>query len=444
MSGRQAQADPSTRTPPGPRGYPLVGVLPRIWRDPLAFFSDVAAECGGLARVGLGKFTLHLLTEPDWIQEVLLDDGSTYWKGAGLAAAEPVMGQGLATSEGDHWKRQRRLMQPSFQPRRRAHWDAALAGALEALVDGWVARAGRRHDVAPDLNLFAQQAIFRPMFGADVQADLARELGAAVAECNRFINHAAWKMLPIPDSWPTPGNVRFRRALATLDATIYRLIAERRAAAAPGEDLLGRLVGARDDDAGMSDREIRDEITTQFVAGYETTANALCWTMWLLAEHPEAQERVAAEAQAGREPDQLAFTRCVIQESMRLYPPSWVIVRTPYRDVTLGEFDVPKDSTLLISQWVVHRRADVWERPTEFDPSRWEDGGGPPHRFAYFPFGGGRRTCIGNHLALRVLELAVAAAAARLRWTPGGKPPQPRPLTTLRPHGKVTLRLDAR
>lgn len=443
--------------PPGPRGYPVVGVMPKIWRDPLRFFGEVARDHGPVARVGLGKFTLFLISQPEPIQRVLQDNAQNYWKGEGLAAAKPLMGEGLATSEGELWKRQRRLCQPSFQRKRLGELIPTLDGALAPLLESWAASADRGQPVeaVADMSALTQRLIFGGLFGGSLSPKDQLDLSSALVEANRYVNAAAWTLIPIPEKVPTPRRLRFRKALATLDRVVYGRIAERRqrGEAAPGasQDLLDRLLSAADEAGGMGDRQARDEIMTSFVAGHDTTAGALVWTLLLLAQHPEAAARVAAEGSAlpaGPPSDEsvrgLVYTEQVLRESMRIYPPAWVIVRTPYEDDVLEGFSVPKDSPVLISQYVVHRHPALWRDPLRFDPERWAPDAPAPRRFSYFPYGAGQRLCIGKPFADLSILLTVARILARFELELVGKAPTPQPLTTLRPKGPLRLRLRPR
>ncbi len=457
--------------PPGPRGYPVVGVLPRIWRDPLRFFEEVAAQHGGLARVGLGKFTLYLVSEPAHVQHILQDNAQNYWKGAGLEAVEPVMGKGLAVSEGELWLRQRRLMQPAFRRARLLEATPAIVAAIDAALSRLEAAAdagrgdGRSSDRPSDrpIDLAAvaselvQRVIFTVLFGEHLTGDPVA-LGRALVEVNAFIDHAAWAMVKLPAFVPTPRRVRFRRAQATLDALVYELIARRRrAGASEGDpDLLSRLLGARDPKTGegMTDRQVRDEVMTLFVAGHDTTASALAWTVHALGEAPEVRERLEAEVDGvvgERRPTaadlpRLELTERVLRESMRLYPPGWVIVRTPRQEDEIGGYRVPPGAPLLISQWVVHRRPDLWPDPLRFDPDRFlPDRAAARPRFAYFPYGGGNRLCIGSLLADVTLQLALTRLVQRFRLEPvPGHRVVPQPLTTLRPKHGVRVRVRRR
>lgn len=435
-----------------------MGVLPKIWRDPLRFFSQVAHDHGPVARVGLGKFTLFLLSQPEPIQRVLQENAQNYWKGEGLAAAKPLMGEGLATSEGELWLRQRRLMQPAFLRKRLAELLPVLEGALATTLDEWetAAGSGRVLDASEDLSALTQRLIFGGLFGGSLSITDQRQLSGALVESNRYINAAAWSFMPLPERIPTPGRIRFRRALAVLDRVVYGRIRARRTrgprpAGAP-QDLLDRLLEATDERGGMDDLQARDEVVTSFVAGHDTTAGALAWTLLLLAQHPAAAERVAAEAQASLsdaplqawDESSLPYTEQVIRESMRLYPPAWVIVRTPREDDVLGGFSVPKDSPVLMSQWVVHRHPALWSDPERFDPERFAASADPPARFSYFPYGAGQRLCIGKPFADLALILSVARILRRFRLEVIGAPPRPQPLTTLRLGSPLRLRLRER
>lgn len=441
------------REPPGPRGYPIVGILPRIWKDPLAFFSAVAEECGPLAKMGLGKFTLYLLSDPALIEEVMQDDGGRFWKGKGLAAAHEVMGQGLATSEGEPWQRTRKVLGPAFQPARLSGLVERIAAETEAMLREWT--PGRELDVAEATNYLTQRVIFRLMFGSDLAPEEAERLGPAVVEANAWIAHAAFKWLPLPDGFPTPRRRRFERAMQDLDRAIYRVIGERRKVPAEKDDLLGRLLAARDEQGnGLDDRQVRDEVMTQFVAGHETSSNSLAWTLHLLSTNPAACDQVVADIQSvlgGRAPvaedlSRLVLLERALQESMRIFPPAWVIVRTPYKEEQLGGFDLPAGAPLLISQWVVHRSPRLWPDPLRFDLDRWTpERVAERPRYAYFPFGGGRRICIGNHFAMLLLKVVLSLLLPRFRFVPvPGHPIVPQPTTTLRPKHGVRVRLEAR
>ncbi len=449
-----SEASAPAAVPPGPRGLPIVGVLPRIWRDPLRFFEEVARDHGGLARVGLGKFTLYLVSDPAHVRHILQDNARNYWKGSGLAAIEPVMGRGLAVNDGEPWLRQRRLMQPAFQRARLLAAAPAILAAIDQALGPLdeAARRDRPIDVAPLASALVQRVIFTALFGEHLERDPAT-VGRALVEVNAWVDHAAWSLIRLPEAIPTPRRVRFRRAQAALDELVYGLIARRRAAGV-GEaeaDLLARLLHARDPETGegMSDRQVRDEVMTLFVAGHDTTASALAWTVHALGGAPEVRARLEAEVDevlVGRDPgpgdlERLGGLERALRESMRLHPPAWVIVRTPREEDALGGYPIPPGAPLLLSQWVVHRHPALWPDPLRFDPDRFlpEQVAARP-RFAYFPYGGGQRLCIGYLLADVTLLLALARILQRYRLDPvPGHRVVPQPLTTLRPRYGVKV-----
>ena len=449
---------PLSTVPPGPRGWPIFGVLPRIWRDPLRLFTDVAREYGDVARIGLGKFTLYLVSSPDLVGHVLHGNANNYWKGKGLAAAETVMGQGLATSRGEQWERHHHLIQPAFGSHQIATYVPFLYKAVRALLEEWRRRSRRREafDAAGDLRRLALQLGFRVLFHAELDPVTTDAISRGVTLANEKINRSAWTLLSFLDWLPTPFNRRFHRALAELDRTVYRRIGEQGAPTASHDCLLDRLLGAADADrgTGLSKRQIRDEIVTLFIAGVDTPGHALAWTIHLLSRHPDWAERVAVEAEAvlGDESpsmenlERLDTAERVFKESMRLYPPAWVIVRTPFEDDVLGGYSIPAGSAILLSQYVVHRHPAHWEQPEVFDPERWApERSASLHRFAYFPFGGGSRYCIAQGLAMVLGKIVIAMAAREFRWEDAGsRPVVPLPLTTLKPKHGIFIRAHER
>jgi cytochrome P450 len=327
-----------------------------------------------------------------------------------------------------------------------------MTAATERMLGSW--RDGETRDIHHDMMKLTLEVAVEVLFGADVH-DRAHRLARAFAVVGEHFQVVYDRIFFVPERIPIPGNRRYRRALASLDREVDRIIAERRDGDRGGNDLLALLLEARDDDGRpMSDRQLRDEIATLFAAGHETTAVALTWTLLLLGRHPEVEARLHTELDdvlAGRPPStaelgSLPFTEAVVLESMRLYPPAWVIGRKALEDVELGGYTIPRGTNISMSQWVVHRDARNFEHPLEFDPDRWRDGlADRLPRFAWFPFGGGQRRCIGASFATTEARLLLATIAQRWRFVPlDARTPALQPMITLRPKGGLTMRVESR
>jgi cytochrome P450 len=447
-----AERTASLAIAPGPAGLPVLGSLRPFQKDPLGFLLALQRDYGDVARFRMGPRLAHLVSRPEWVRHVLATNQENYGKSVLYRRLEPTLGKGLLTSDGAFWRRQRRLAEPAFHLEQVGGFAATMVEATAAMLARWetYAASGQPFDVVPELSRLAMTIATRTLFGADVDAESSGVTRALTVVMRHAIGQilALW---PVPDSWPTPGNLRARRALRVLDAVVYEMIAARRAAGEPSTDLLSMLVYARDPETGetMNDRQLRDEVMTLFLAGHETTADALAWTVYLLGQHPAAARRLEAEVDAvldGRPPTladvpRLSYTLMVFQEAMRLYPPGWVISRTPRQDDTIGGYHIPAGSTVIVSQYVLHRHPDYWDRPARFDPERFADRGKP----AYFPFAAGPRVCIGNNFALLEARLALAMVAQRYRLSlvPGQRV-DPEPLVTLRPHPGVWVTLQPR
>jgi cytochrome P450 len=401
-----------------------------------------------------------ILNHPDYVRDVLVTRHRTFHKGVGLERARLLLGHGLLTSEDGVHLRQRRLLQPAFHRQRIAAYATTMVDYSRRHTDRW--SSGAVVDVAVEMSALALAIAGKTLFDADVKEE-ATEIGAAVTAAVNSFNFA---LLPYGDRLarlPIPPAIRFRRARARLDATIYRLIAERRASGATGRDLLSLLVAARDDEgdgSGMSDEQIRDEAMTLFLAGHETTANALTWTWYLLSEHPHVEQTLVDEVTSvlsGRmatadDVPRLPYTRAVLAESMRLFPPAYLVGRRALAayDVPGTAYVVPPRTVVFLSQFLLHRDARFWDDPARFDPLRWMDGrdsgaAAERHRFAYFPFGAGPRVCIGEHFAWMegVLVLATVAQQWTLRLVPGQRI-VPQPIITLRPKYGMKMSVEAR
>ncbi|MES2469622.1 MAG: cytochrome P450 [Verrucomicrobiota bacterium] len=432
--------------PPGPkRSYPG-SLLLQFRRDPLGQLQKIAREFGDIVYLRLGRENVFLINHPDLIREVLVTQHHNFTKGRGLERIKKFLGEGLLTSEGETHLRQRRLMQPAFHHRRIAAFGEIMTAHAARTRDGW--QDGATIDLAGEMMRLTLGIVGQTLFGANVAADAAAVESALATMMKSF----SLMMLPFADfieKLPLPAVRRMKAAHADLDAIIYRLIEERRRSGQDHGDLLSMLIAAQDEEdggAGMTDQQVRDEAMTIFLAGHETTANALNWTWYLLAGHPAVEARLHAELDEvlqGRLPTMadlpaLRFTENVVRESMRLYPPAWMVGRRAVADFPMGGYTVPARSIILMSQSVMHRDARYFPEPDQFAPDRWtpEFKTALP-KYAYFPFGGGPRQCIGEGFAWMeaVLLLATLAQHWKLRLLPG-HPVVPQPMVTLRPkHG---------
>jgi cytochrome P450 len=423
-------------------------------RDPLAFLTEVASY-GPVAHFRIGRQDIFLITDPAGIEDVLITHAASFKKGRALERAKRTLGEGLLTSEGSVHLRQRRLMQPAFHKARIAQYAAAMTRASAAMRERW--HPGAPLDLAVEMNRLTLAIVTETLFGADVgsESDTAR-VQQAITDVLEMVDLV---LVPFAD-WlvhlPLPRMRRFRAAQRALDRVIYGIIEDRRRSGSDRGDLLSMLLHAQDaeDGAAMSDEQVRDEVLTLFLAGHETTANALTWTWVLLARHRDVERHVHREIDAvlgARLPTfedlaRLPYTRAVVSESMRLYPPAWTMGRRALVDYRWSGYDIPAGSIVLMTQWVVHRDARLWPEPERFDPERWLPEPPPRPRFAYFPFGGGNRMCIGDQFAWTeaMLVLVTLAQAWRLKLDPL-HPIEPQPLITLRTrHGVRATPLQRR
>ena len=442
--------------PPCSRGEPLLGNVRALRRDPLAFLTSLARDLGDVASFRVGPRTITLLARPDAVRHVLQDNARNYDKQTpGFDVVRELLGQGLLTSEGDFWRRQRRLAQPAFHRQRLAGFAGAMAEAGEGLARECLARGGAPFDVAEELTRVTLELASRTLFGTSVGEE-ADAIAAALTRIQPFANARITQLPPLPRWLPLPSHRQATRDVATIDRVVRGIIGRRRAEGGAGRaDLLQLLMDARDEDTGeaMSDTQLRDEVMTLLLAGHETTASALAWTVALLSENPEARARLEAEARevcGARAPGlddipRLAYTRRVVDESMRLRPPAWIFSRRAIADDVVAGFRVPRGSIVLLSPYVTHRLPALWEAPERFDPDRFlpEPSAARP-RFAYFPFGGGPRQCIGNNFALMEMVLVLAALARQVRLSVvPGRTFAPAPAITLRPRPGVWVTASA-
>jgi cytochrome P450 len=440
--------------PPGPRPViPIVNLL-ALRRDPIKFLTNLTERYGDLVYFKLGPQPVVLVNNPDYIRDILVTSNRNFMKGEGLQRAKRLLGEGLLTSEGEFHLRQRRLAQPAFHRQRIAGYAATMVEYAGLACDQW--RVGETRDVSREMMRLTLAIAGKTLFDADVEGE-ADEIGKALTTTFELFNRLTLPFAQLLERLPLPASRRFQKARERLDATIYRIINERRASGEDRGDLLSMLIAARDeegDGSGMTDEQLRDEAMTIFLAGHETTANALTWTWYLLSQHPEIEARFHAEVDevlkgglpTAEDYPRLRYTEMVFAEAMRLYPPAWIIGRRALGDYRIDGYTIPARSILLLSQYVTHHDARFFPDPFRFDPERWTpEARDSRPKFSYFPFGGGPRVCIGESFAWMegALVLATIAQRFRMRLAPG-HPVEKQPLVTLRPKHGMRMVLEAR
>ena len=430
--------------PRGPKAHPLLGHLAELRRDWPGTLTRYAREYGDIVPLRLGPRTAVLLSHPDYVEDVLVTHNRVFTKSPTLRNSRRLFGHGLLTSEGDFWRRQRRLSQPAFSRERLASYGELMIACTERTIGSWV--PGQERDVHADMMRLTMEIVGRALFGADVGA-AATEVGDALeVALERFNARVESLLFLLPDTLPMPGNLAYLRAAGRLDRVVFGIIERRRGETEERGDLLSMLLRARDGDGSrMTDHQLRDEVMTLFLAGHETTAIALSWTWYLLATHPAVERKLLAELRAvlaDRTPSvadlpRLKYAERVVTEVLRLYPPAWSISREALQPCEIGGYRLAKGHVAMLSQWVVHRDPRFFDRPDDFDPDRWAAEGAARPRYAYFPFGGGPRLCIGAGFAMMeaVLVLATILQRFRLALVPG-QDFTPWATVTLRPrHG---------
>ena len=434
--------------PPGPRGLSVIGSLLEYSRKPLEFSTKCAREYGDVVSLSLGSVRVYLFNHPSLIEEILSKQNQNFIKDISYRALRGVFGDGLLLSDGDLWKRHRRLMQPAFNNERIATYASMTVEDTARMLATW--RAGEIRDVHREMSQLTVKVITQAMFGVDV-TETALEIGEALETIMLHYSHQAEMCFLLPEWLPTPGNWNAHCATKRLNEIVYGIIDQRRQF--PKDDLLSRMLHAQDEDGSQfSNQELRDEVMTLLLAGHETTANALTWTLMLLAQHLEVEAKLAQEVQSvleGRVPaitdlPQLRYTEMVLKESMRLYPPAWTLGREVTQDCQIGNHRLTRGTTVYVSQWVVHRDPRFFENPEQFLPERWENNL-EQHlpRCAYFPFGSGPRVCIGKAFSMMeaMLILAMIAQKFRLALVPD-HPIELLPSITLRPKQGVKMMLS--
>ncbi|MGA8036312.1 MAG: cytochrome P450 [Candidatus Acidiferrales bacterium] len=455
MSAHAAINGTANRWPPGPTGLPMFGIALTFLRDPLGTLEMLAREYGDIVRLRVGNQSRVLLNDPDLIEQVTVIQQAKFHKSTiTKAVTGRLLGQGLLISEGDFWRRQRRLVQPAFQRSRLNSYSATMVECADARAALW--RDGETRDIAQEMMSLTLDIAVRTLFGSRLPGE-SEKVGDALGFLMRYSIRKARSPISIPETWPTPNNKRAIRESEFLDSMIYGIIDERKAEADPSKhnDLLAMLMNAMDEDGSqMTPKQLRDEAMTLFLAGHETTAITLAWTWYLLSENPQAAERLHGELRdvlGGRAPEvndlvRLPYLLAVVNEVLRLYPAAYILARTSIAPFSIAGYDFPENTTVLMSQWVMHRDARYFDEPLAFRPERWLDGlEDRLPKGAYFPFGDGPRRCIGQNFALMESALATAAVAQKFSFRlVSGHPVVPEPLVTLRPKHGVTMTVHKR
>jgi cytochrome P450 len=436
----------SLRLPPGPRGVPLFGSTLEAWRDPIGLMTRALSEYGDVVRLKFGPLRYVVLNHPDAIRHVLVDNPANYTKSRNYEGLKLVLGQGLVTSEGDLWRRQRKLAQPAFHRERLAGFAEQMVSLTDGMCSRWAPRCPAEIDVHAEMTRLTFGIVGRTLFGVDVDRHSA-EVAEAVGVVSLFAREYVERLITIPTWVPTLGNVRFRRAMRKLDSLVQRIIDARRLAGDKGDDLLGMLLGAE----SMTDDLLRDEVITTILAGHETTANALTWMWHLLASHPGTAQGMRdeiANVLGEREPQpsdlpRLELVTRVVQESLRLYPPAWSFERQATGDDTVMGFAIPAGTLVGICPYILHRSSAWWDDPERFDPDRFlpERSASRP-RYAYLPFGGGPRTCIGASFAMMEAQIIAARVVRLFTFEPTRRRVDLELGVTLRPKTGLRMRVS--
>ena len=442
------------KLPPGPKGIPLFGSVFEPKGDSIRYLTKCTREYGDIVFFRFLGVPACYTSRPEYIESVLVTQSNNFVKSKDYRAMRRVLGNGLLLSEGDFWRRQRKLIQPAFHQGRITAYAQIMIDYTQRMLASW--SDGQALDMHEAMMRLTLGIVAKTLFDADVSHEAEGVDAALTVLMGKFLRQAGMALL-LPTWVPLPTSQLLKRAVGRLDKVIYGIIEQRRASGQLSGDLLSAFLQAQDDEGvGMTDRQLHDEIMTLFLAGHETTANVLSWTWLLLGQNPETEQKLIEELErvlGGRVPTpadlpQLVYTDMVLRESMRLYPPVWVIGRRALASFRLGEYEIPADTNMLISQYLMHRDARYFPEPEKFVPDRWGAGNARTAalpRFAYFPFGGGPRVCIGAGFAMMeaVLLLATIAQKFQIQISPEEKVSM-QPSVTLRPRNGIPATLKRR
>jgi cytochrome P450 len=434
---------------PGPKGRPLVGMLPEMIRDMLGLFTDLNRQYGGIVQFKLLNKPYLLVTSPEYVKHILQKEHHNYIRGRSVETGRVLLGDGLPLIDGDVWLRERRLLQPAFHRQKLSALTDTIVGAIRERLETW--QGGQTFDMEEEMTDLTLSIIIKTMFSGGVGREQVKALGDAFRTASAFMLWRSQQMWAPPLWVPVPRNAAYNKALKTLNGIVYPLIAEGRKG--PQENLLGLLVNARDEETGegMSDAQLRDEIVTIFFAGHETSTMALTWAFYLISQHPHVEARLIEEIGRvldGRDPafadlPQLTYTQQVISEVLRLYPSAYLFAREAVTDQPLDGYRIPAGTMIFITPYVTHHDPAYWNDPEAFDPERFNaENSASRSKDIYYPFGAGPHVCIGNNLAMMEMQLTLAMAYQRFKpRLVAGHPIGLKPEATLRPkHGmKMTL-----
>ncbi len=439
-------------SPPGPKGTLIQGVMQEFNRDSLGFIKECRGY-GDIVRMRFLYLTVHFLYHPDHVEQVLSTNAKNFIKSRSLRSPffQRLVGNGLLTSEGEEWKRQRRLAQPAFHRQRISSYGDVMVEYTNRMIASW--KQGEHIDIHRQMMRLTLEIVVKTLFNADVSSD-ADKVGRVLSDLVKpFASQATLKWI-LDNRLPTAAHRRFNRAAQEIDQIVYRIIAERRATRVDEGDLLSMLLAAHDDDGSqMTNRQLRDEVMTLFLAGHETTALTLSWAWYLLAQHPEVETKFHAELDlvlAGRAPEandlpNLKYTEMIVKECMRLYPPAYGVGRETIEDCEIGGYRIPRKSQVFMFQWAIQRDARFFPDPESFQPERWtEEFANSLPKYAYFPFGGGPRVCIGNYFAMMEIVLVLATIGQRFKFALTDHPVSLLPAMSLRPKDGIKVVIHRR
>lgn len=449
----QAQLATQAPLPPGPKGHPILGVMRDFNRDTLGFITR-CRDYGDVVRMRFLYVTAYFLYHPDDIEYVVSSNAKNFFKAMSLRSNffHRLVGNGLLTSEGETWKRQRRLAQPAFHRQRINSYAQVMVDFTERMMSTW--KEGEVRDIHRDMMRLTLEIVVRTLFNADVSQDSDKVGRVLAAIVQPFASQATIKWI-LDNRLPTPTHRRFHREARQIDDIVYRIIAERRASGRDQGDLLSMLLQAHDEDGSqMTDQQLRDEVMTLFLAGHETTALTLSWIWYLLAQNPQAEQKFhaeLAEVLGGRLPavedlPSLKYVDMIAREAMRLYPPAYGLGREAIEDCEIGGYHVPRKTQVFMFQWATQRDPRFFDEPDRFYPERWSnDFIERLPKYAYFPFGGGPRFCIGSSFAMMEIALVLATIGQRFRLgLVSDHPVSLLPAMSLRPKDGIKVKIEKR